>query len=75
MTDTKSVNPGSEERDEADVLLVVQMDPDFFNRLVTAGNATAARMDAEISLSDFCLALMHEALEVMPKDGATGKAT
>ncbi len=70
MTDTEKVNPGSHQDGEADVLLVVQMDPDFFNKLVAAGNATAAHMDAEFSLSDFCLWLMHEAMEVMAnKDG------
>jgi hypothetical protein len=73
MTDTERANPGSHQDGDADVLLVVQMDPNFFNRLVVAGNATAARMNAEISLSDFCLALMHEALEVMAKYGATGE--
>ena len=70
MTTDERVNPGAHQDGEADVLLVVSMAPEFFTRLVDAGNATAAHMDAEFSLSDFCLWLMHEAMEVMAnKDG------
>ena len=39
MTDTEKVNPGSHQDGEADVLLVVSMAPEFFTRLVDAGNA------------------------------------
>ncbi len=51
------------------MLLVVSMAPEFFTRLVDAGNAVAGRMDAEFSLSDFCKWLMHEALETMAESG------